>query len=474
MAAGCPRLLPAPRCSRRSFLLHLRAHRPEPRPRYVRWVVLSFFLSFAVGAALGAARHQQPAAAVTAAANEPSSPAAAQAAVAAPAPDVAAAAPSGPRAADPPPHRVVTGALESGQTLAESLQIRGISADRIHVISREMAPVLDFRYARPGDHYRLVLTPDGDIDSFHYDRGKAEHYELARAGDHWVAKEDHPELVRRRSRIAGVVSTSLYSAIEQLGEDRELAEDFSEIFAWDIDFSRGAHRGDEFSILYERLYVKDAKGGESYVRPGRILAARYTTDREDYRAVYFETEKGRGAYYGPDGQPMERQFLKAPLDYKRISSEYSFSRLHPILGIRRPHLGIDYAAPFGTPVWSVGNGEVIFRGYQNGFGNLVKIRHANGYVSYYAHLSRFAPSLGVGQAVHQKQVIGYVGSTGLSTGPHLCFRLAKEGSYVNPALLHARGGDPIPAQARERFETRSEKLLAALDPRPLVTTNEAL
>src|SRR5262249_37779440 len=151
-------------------------------------------------------------------------------------------------------------------------------------------------------------------------------------------------------RIAGVVTSSLYGAIQDLGEDRELAEDFAEIFAWDVDFSRGVHRGDEFSILYERLYTKDAQGHEVYARPGQILAARYTSDSDDHRGVYSEPVEGHGSYYRPDGQPMERQFLKAPLDYKRISSEYTNARLHPILGIWRPHHGIDYAAPYGTPV----------------------------------------------------------------------------------------------------------------------------
>jgi murein DD-endopeptidase MepM/ murein hydrolase activator NlpD len=389
-------------------------------------------------------------------------------------PDVAAALSADPLAAAPPPHRVVTGILVRGETLAESLQIRGIGPDRIHVIAREMAPVLDFRYAKPGDHYRLVLTADGDVESFRYERSVAEHYDLVRQGDRFVATEHRPEILRHRVRIAGLVTTSLYAAIEQLGESRELAEDFAEIFAWDVDFSRGARRGDEFSILYDRLYTRDAAGREVYVRPGQILAARYTSASDDHRAVYFEPVEGRGAYYRPDGEPMERQFLKAPLDYKRISSNYTHSRLHPILKIRRPHQGIDYAAPYGTSVWSVANGDVIFKGYQGGFGNLVKVRHVNGYVSYYAHLSRFSPDLRLGQRVHQKQVIGYVGSTGLSTGAHLCFRLAKEGEYVNPALLHATGGDPIPRKARQRFASQSGELLTALDPRPLVVTNEAL
>ena len=373
-----------------------------------------------------------------------------------------------------PPHRLVLGVLGRGETLAESLQIRGISSARIHVITREMAPVLDFRYSKPGDTYRLELTPDGDVQSFRYEKSAIEAYELTRNGEGFSAVAHKPEIVRHRARIAGLVSNTLYQAIQQLGESRELAEDFAEIFAWDVDFSRGVQRGDEFSILYERLYIKGEDGSETYVRPGQILAARYTNAEDEHRAVYFEPEEGKGAYYRPDGEPMERQFLKAPLDYKRISSTFTNSRFHPILKIRRPHHGIDYAAPYGTSVWSVGNGEVIFKGFQAGFGNLVKVRHTSGYVSYYAHLSRFAGDLRIGERVHQKQVVGYVGSTGLSTGPHLCFRLAKEGAYVNPAKMHTASGDPIPRSVRNRFAAMSDELMAALDPRPLVMTNEAL
>ncbi|HEX2485412.1 MAG TPA: peptidoglycan DD-metalloendopeptidase family protein [Myxococcota bacterium] len=368
----------------------------------------------------------------------------------------------------------LTGTLERGQTLAEALSRKGLSADRIFVVVREMGPMFNFRYSKPGDRFRLVLSPAGDVESFVYERSASERWEIKRNGATFAATRHEPTLVRRQARLAGVVTSSLAAAIEQLGERPGLATDFAEIFAWDVDFTRGAHRGDEFSILYERLFTVDKEGRETYTRPGQILAARYSTGDGDFDAVYFETGPGRGSYYRPDGTPVERQFLKAPLDYSRISSNFAQARLHPILKIWRPHLGIDYAAPAGTSVWSVANGSVIFKGYQGGYGNLVKVRHASGYVSYYAHLARFAPGLRIGQRVSQKQVLGQVGSTGLSTGPHLCFRLTKGDDFVNPTKLHAVAGDPVPRAARDRFKARSGELLAALDPRPLVVTNEAL
>ena len=171
---------------------------------------------------------------------------------------------------------------------------------------------------------------------------------------------------------------------------------------------------------------------------------------------------------------MERAFLLAPLKFSRISSSYSTARRHPILNVVRPHRGIDYAAREGTPLWAVGDGTVIFRGWAGGSGNLVKIRHRNGYVSYYAHLSRFEPGLRVGSVVEQKQVIGYVGETGLATGPHVCFRLQKNGRYVNPLDISAPAGDPVAQEDRLRFESARDLLLADLGTGIQLVADEAL
>jgi murein DD-endopeptidase MepM/ murein hydrolase activator NlpD len=356
------------------------------------------------------------------------------------------------------------GEISRGQTLASSLGKNGVSASTVHLIAAEMAPVFDFRYARPGDSYRLTQDEDGDVLLFRYRRSPLQHYTIERHGDGYLAASHEPELVRRRARIAGLVSTTLYQAVEALGEEVELANDFAEIFAWDVDFSRSVQPGDEFSILTE-----------SYVRPGRILAGRYTNALHEYRAVYFEHAEGKGGYYRPDGSSVKRQLLRAPLNYRRVSSRFSHSRLHPILKVRRPHLGIDYAAARGSPVWAVADGKVIFRGVSGGLGKLVKVRHANGYVSYYGHLSRFPQGLKVGQWVQQKAVIGYVGSTGLSTGPHLHYQLMKYGRSVDPAAVRTPAGEPIPAGAHQMFAELRDELLRGLDPVPLVAvTNEAL
>ncbi len=367
------------------------------------------------------------------------------------------------------------GELRAGQTLSAALRKHGIPARTVHLIATEMRPVFDFRKARPGDGWQLERELDGTLWRFRYTRSALERYTLQRVGDGYVAARKEPELRRERGRIAGVVSSSLYEAIEQLGERPELAHDFAGIFAWDLDFSNATQPGDSFSILYERLFLVDPDTGEEqYLRPGRILAARYANAENEFRAVHFQLEESRGGYYRPDGSAVERQFLRAPLQFRRISSRFSLSRLHPILKVRRPHPGIDYAAPSGTPVWAIGGGKVVYRGRMGGFGKLVKIRHPNGFVSYYGHLSRYADGIKVGDRIGQKQIIGYVGATGLATGPHLDFRLKKHGRWVDPQKVSTPAGPPIPDSSRPAFAVIRDQLLAELEPQPLVAVSEAL
>jgi murein DD-endopeptidase MepM/ murein hydrolase activator NlpD len=275
------------------------------------------------------------------------------------------------------------------------------------------------------------------------------------------ASSEEGELDARSTRIAGVITSTLYQSITNLGEEGSLARDFADIFAWDVDFQRKVRPGDSFQILYERLY-RQSGGRETYVRPGRILAAKFQNQTGEYTAVYFESKDGSGGYYRPDGSSVEGQFLMAPLRHARITSSFSAARRHPILKITRPHRGIDYAASIGTPVMSVADGVVIQRSWTGGNGNLVKVRHQNGYVSSYAHLSRYADGLRVGDRVEQKQVIGYVGQTGLATGPHVCFRIQRNGKYVDPVRLRMPAGQPIGKAQLAQFRASRDARLAEL------------
>lgn len=384
----------------------------------------------------------------------------------------------GPVEAPPPvaaPQRIVEGSLSRGQTLGEALRDHGISGDLVHAITRAMGKLYDFRKARPGHRYHLELDARGELAEFRYETSPFESYSVSRDGEAFMSRREEPATRTDVARIAGVVTSNLHEAVVGLGERPKLAVDLADIFAWDIDFSRSVRFGDEFRVLYERRYLTDSAGRDVYVGPGRILAARYVGARGDHAAVYFESGQGRGGYYRPDGSSVERNFLMAPVRYSRIASAFSNSRLHPILRIRRPHHGIDYAAPEGTPIWAVADGTVIHRGPAGGFGNLVKIRHADGYVSYYGHLSRFASGMTKGSKVGQKQVIGYVGHTGLATGPHVCFRISKDGRFVDPARLTLPGGPPLTPGLQDRFASSRDVLLARLDAgSPLLEAEEAL
>jgi len=369
---------------------------------------------------------------------------------------------------------ITAGELGRGDTLASALRRSNVPQGVIHFVATETSKVFDFRRAQPGHSFRLIQDLEGQVRDFRYRTTPTESVHLALEDGEYVVRSEQAELVPRVSRIAGVVTSSLYGAMRDLGEGSQLANDFTDVFAWDVDFSRTVQSGDEFRVLYERLYYTDDDGSEIYAGPGRILAARYGGAVGEHTAVYFEVEEGRGGYFRPDGSSVERQFLLAPLRYSRISSRFSSARRHPILKITRPHHGIDYVAKAGSPVWAVADGEVIYRGWAGGFGNLLKVRHVKGYVSYYAHLSRFAASLRVGDRIQQKQVIGYVGQTGLATGPHVCFRIAQNGRYVNPARLRSPAAKPVPDVARDVFVATRDMLLSELDAGPFVASGEAL
>jgi murein DD-endopeptidase MepM/ murein hydrolase activator NlpD len=371
--------------------------------------------------------------------------------------------------------RVTEGVLERGDTLARSMTGQGVSARAVDQIAREMIGYYDFRHSQPGHSYRLVQNAEEEIESFLYRISPIIGYELSLDADGgYTVVRDEAELWPRQTMIAGIVTSSLYGAITDLGAGPQLASDFTDVFAYDVDFSRMIRAGDEFRILYEQLFRTRENGEEVFVRPGRILAARYAGTSGEHTALYFESGEGRGGYYRPDGSTVQREFLMAPVRYARVTSRYSAARRHPILKITRPHHGIDYAAARGTPVFAVAGGEVIYKSRAGGFGNLVKIRHDSGYVTYYGHLSRFMDGLRVGQPVSQKQVIGYVGSTGLSTGPHVCFRVAKNGKYVNPIQLPTPEGPALPEQFTQTFQAHRDTLLASLDSGILVAADEAL
>ena len=326
------------------------------------------------------------------------------------------------------PDIVLPGKIEKGQTLATAMRPFELPKSLFASICDELKPLVNLHRVKPGDSFEIRLAHTGELKRFSFRTGPLDIYHLSPDPEtRWRAWKEDIQVDRYWARIEGEITSSLFEAIAAQDEGESLIMDFADIFAWEIDFFMDPQPGDRFRIVVEKDYV-----GETFARYGRILYAEYQSAGRRREAIYYQGDRKRGDYYNADGQSLRKAFLRSPLKFTRISSGYSRNRKHPILGVRRPHLGIDYAAPTGTPVWAIGDGTVILCGWNGGYGKQVIIRHRNGHESMYGHLSRFGPGIRKGKTVQQKQVVGYVGSTGLSTGPHLDFRLRRNQAFVNP------------------------------------------
>ena len=346
-----------------------------------------------------------------------------------------------------------------GETLAALLQRNGFSPYQVHQVSEALSPHLNLRHLRPGDEVEIRYAGAGEVEAIRVNRGLLETYEVRPEGDGWAAGQLSIVIEHREVARHGTLQGSLFASMESLGESAALVVTFAEVFAWDFDFYTQSRQRDRFSVLVEKLYRDDG-----FVGYGDLLAARYVSGDTTLAAFLFDDPSGHKGYYDAEGKSMRKAFLKTPLRFERISSRFSYSRLHPVLGTHRPHLGVDYAAPTGTPVHSVAAGTVVGISTQGGSGRMVSIRHAMGYESKYLHLSRFAQGLRVGNRVEQKQVVGYVGSTGLATGPHLDFRLVRYGKPVNPLTQIFPPGPPVAEEYMEAFRRRVGELAIRLDP----------
>lgn len=359
----------------------------------------------------------------------------------------------------PTQSKIVSGTIRPGDTLA-SLLSQHLSAEEIEQVARSSRKVFHPRKIRAGNAYHILLESDA-FDRLVYEIDEDEQLVIQKEGDSFeITREEIPYAVQAVV-VRGEVSTSLFAAMEAAGEDPELATRLAEIFAWEVDFLRNLQKGDSFRMLVEKRFRDGRPCGY-----GRILAAEFKNDRETWQAVLYEGSNGRSAYYSPEGKSLRKAFLKAPLNYTRISSGYAKTRLHPITRTWKPHPAIDYAAPAGTPVNAVADGTVLEAARNPFNGNYVKIRHANGYQTLYLHLSRFDKGIRKGSSVAQGQVIGFVGATGLATGPHLCFRITRNGKPVDPRRLDSASLSAFSPRDLARFKTRAKALLARLDDKP--------
>jgi len=368
-----------------------------------------------------------------------------------------------------PPLEEITidGILKAGDTLYESLIREGISAAEILDLQEKIKSVVDCNYIPAGSKYSLKYDPTGTIKEFTYEPTPFDIFHISLPNsdseDLKVVKEDiSQEIVQ----MEGTIKSSLYESMLECADSPQLAIQMAEIFAWQIDFLTECREGDTFKILVEKQYKGD------FYRWEKILAAQYEGELlSKHDAVLFEDPSGNIDYYTKEGKSLRKAFLRAPLNYKYISSYFSNNRLHPILRIWRPHLAIDYAAPSGTPVSTIGGGTVIYKGWNDGYGNYIKIRHPNNYETGYGHLSGFVKGLKNGQKVKQGEIIGYVGATGLATGPHLDFSISENGKKVDFLKLKLPAASSINPQYITQFNEVKNKLLSALENREELDLN---
>ena len=360
-------------------------------------------------------------------------------------------------------YNIVEGSISEGDLLGNIFSNQGISADESHLITNSLTKIFNVRRCGVGNRWKIYFDEEDKFVKFEYYDGPIDFYvvEADRENNVYNASANQIETDRFARGVKGEISNSLYYDMSSLGVNSEIIIQFAEIFASKIDFFTDCQKGDEFKVLWDTHFDTDGIP----LKDVQISAASYTRGNETFQAFFFETPDKKSGYYDENGRSVESLFLKAPLSYRRISSYFTHKRFHPILKRYRPHLGIDYAAPHGTPVSTIGDGVVVDAGRRrDGLGITVRIKHPNGYVSWYGHLSKISKGVSKGSRVKKGQVIGNVGATGMATGPHLDFRLQqKDGKFINFLSLKTTPSNPLSDKYMAQFKVSKDGLLALIE-----------
>ena len=367
---------------------------------------------------------------------------------------------SEPAIPQPPPvpeirKEIIKGTVAQGDT-ATGILGDYFTAGEIYELSKLCKSVFPLSRLSAGQAYRLCLSDD-DFERFEYDIDHDEQLIITREAEDFSVQKVPIPYTTEAVGVRGKIETSLFEAVTGTGESDVLAMNLADIFAWDIDFILDIRQGDSFQALVEKRYREGQPAGY-----GRILAAEFTNQGETFQAFLYQDGDRRADYFDAEGQSLRKAFLKAPLSFSRISSGFTMRRFHPITKTWKSHPAIDYAAPPGTPIKSVGDGIITKKGYTRGNGNYIKIRHNSSYETLYLHMKGFARGIAQGKRVAQGQTIGYVGSTGLATGPHLCFRMRKNGAPVNPQRVKAPSVKPVSKENLADFKVKASNLAASL------------
>ena len=352
---------------------------------------------------------------------------------------------------------IVEGKVRRNQFLADILSKQGVEYPKIQSIVDNYSDTFDFRKVKRGNKYLFFTEKDSlqTVRYFVYIDNAIDYY-VFDLGDQVSVNHNMKEVISDLKTSSGTIQTSLWVSMQDQGINPELSNELSDIFAWSIDFF-GLQKGDSYKVIYDEEFVDSTSVGIK-----KIFGAYFRHANEDFYAIPF-IQDGKEDFYDQDGNSLRKAFLKAPLKFSRISSRFSNSRLHPVLKIRRPHHGIDYAAPVGTPVLSIGDGKVIEAQRRGANGKIVKVRHNSIYTTAYLHLSRFGPGIRAGKYVKQGDVVGYVGSTGLSTGPHLDFRFYKSGYPVDPLKVKAPPVKPVSDDNIAEYDKVKRVMMSLLD-----------
>jgi murein DD-endopeptidase MepM/ murein hydrolase activator NlpD len=367
--------------------------------------------------------------------------------------------------------RWIEGEVQSGDSMGRILRREGMTPPEADELIRTLQEHMDLRSIRPGQTYRVRFDAAGRLEMFEFDVSRTTRVRAERdASGKIVGRSDKASTEVRVEEIGGRIESSLYASMKSAGEDPALVSFFVDVFAYDIDFFTETHSGDNFRMLVEKEYLDGA-----FLRYRRVLAAEYRGKVGNYDAFWW-TGPGSddGRYYNRAGESLEKSLLKTPLKFARISSRFNLKRMHPVLHRQRAHMGVDYAAPTGTPVWAAADGRIVGRGDMGGAGNCVILQHDNGLQTIYMHLSKFERGQSVGQRVKSKTVIGYVGATGLATGPHLHFGVKQRGQYVDPFTLKMARGPGVPRKHRPQFKVETERLAGRLARIPVSSDDRML
>ena len=359
----------------------------------------------------------------------------------------------------PVSHSMISGEIKKGDSFDLAMKRLDISdAVRLDIING-FSQKLDFKMLQPGDRFSILFDENNVVTHATYESGLLNTHILQRNEDgDYLASRQPVQLQYKLERLSGVIESSLYTAFLELGEEPKLIHAYADIFASKIDFNTETRDGDRFELLVEKYYKDDV-----FVGYGKILVASYQQRENEYVGYYYSSPKTPGGYFNKNGEALGTWFIRSPIPFGRVTSNFTMKRKHPVDGVVRPHLGVDLAAPSGTPVMATAEGKIEYLGLKGGFGKTIILRHHGGYKTYYGHLSGYKKGLKVGSSVQQKDIIAYVGSTGISTGPHLDYRIQYNGVFKNPFGIKFKAKTELQDEELVLFLQVSSQLAGVFD-----------